>query len=294
MAIPRKTIDEVKARLEFEPKIREIYVEGAYDRDFLQWVVGKLGLTDIRVYPISSVEVPASLLATLRLTSGERQRVQAMASMFEDHVNLHGQILFFMDADLDYILERADYSVPLCLTSGTCTEMIFWRKSVLEKFFSMNLGSQQPAASAENLMRFVEPIAIPIFLLRTVREVLNKRWELIDLEKAIEKGKSFSFQEYCEKVAHKNNDFEFINKSLSNELEKIQPQADQLGISKKMHGHDVMAIVSRKLCLDGFAQRFLKDPEELGRVLMSSADWSAISDDDCIAMIGRKFIRQTN
>lgn len=51
MNLPRKRIEEVRVRLSKETSIREIYVEGVFDRDFFRWVLKHLGLSDIRVLP---------------------------------------------------------------------------------------------------------------------------------------------------------------------------------------------------------------------------------------------------
>jgi hypothetical protein len=60
--IPKKKINEVKIKLQREPSIREIYVEGVFDRDLYRWVLKQLGLNDIRVYPINVVDVSDDFL----------------------------------------------------------------------------------------------------------------------------------------------------------------------------------------------------------------------------------------
>ena len=119
MVLPKKKIEEVKARLIREKSIREIYVEGFFDRDLFRWVIKQLGISDVRVYPISTIEVPSDLLNESGLTSGERQRLIATAHLFEEDNQLHQQILFLIDADIDYLLERATYKAPLMGTAGT-------------------------------------------------------------------------------------------------------------------------------------------------------------------------------
>ena len=65
MTVPKRTINELRQRLKMEAGIREVYVEGIYDRDLVKWLLGKLGFLDVCVYPISTVDVPSTLLKNI-------------------------------------------------------------------------------------------------------------------------------------------------------------------------------------------------------------------------------------
>ena len=285
----KRTIEEIKVRLQREPAIRELYVEGFYDRDFFKWVLKQLGLNDVKVYPISTVNVPDALVIEKGMTLGERQRVIAAASFLEEVVEVKDRILFLIDADLDYILERAEYNSPLLATDGTSAELIIWKNSVLEKFANGVLGAEEPAAYVNALMAFVEKICLKIFEFRAAKDKLEKNWKLIDVGDSFDRKADFEFGEYCIKVLSKNNSMSILKTDLPIALEAVSVQAKKLPTKKKLHGHDIFEATARKLRIDGHEQKCLLDAEEFGRILMSCVDWAMISNDETVSAIKNKF-----
>jgi Protein of unknown function (DUF4435) len=285
----KRTIDEVKVRLKCEPTVREIYVEGLYDRDFFRWVLKQLGLSDVKVYPISTVNVPDELVLEKGMTLGERQRVIVAASSLEDLTDVHARVLFLIDADLDYMLERAKYNPPLLATDGTSAELMIWKNCVLEKFAAGVLGADEPAPYVNALMDFVEKICLKVFEFRVAKERLQKNWKLIDVDDSFGRKVEFSFNEYCEKVLSKNNAMAALSKELPGALKDVAARASELPVKKKLHGHDVFRATARKLKIDGYKQSCLEKSEEFERILMSCVDWSMISSDETVAAIRSKF-----
>lgn len=290
MTIPKRKIEEVIVRLKKESNIREIYVEGLFDRDLFRWIVEKLELNDIRIYPISTVEVPSELLTVCGLTSGERQRVQAMASVLAAHPDLHDRVLFIVDADLDHLLDRAKYPRPLIGTAAASAEVILWRKDIFTKFFSLILAVKEPEKTTDALMSFVEPIVINFALLRATKAVLGVDWRLIAIEDAIHKENPFSFDEYCGKVADKNAARRAMSDDVPPILRKISIHAATLSTAKKIHGHDLFAAAARKLQIDGYQQGCLRNPEELARVLIASMEWRHVANDETVMQIKSAFM----
>ena len=289
MKIPKKKIEEIIVRLKAETNIREIYVEGLFDRDIYRWIVEELGFADIRIYPISTVEVPSELLTDLNLTSGEKQRVQAAAALVAKHPELHDRVLFIVDADLDYLLNRAHYLSPLIGTAGASAELILWRKEIIIKFLKFILGAAEPELMTNALMRFVEPIVIDFSILRAAKDAIGVDWTLIAIEDVLDKGKPFSFDEYCGKVADKNAARGKMNEVLPSILEKIRNDCATLPLSKKLHGHDLFSATARKLRIDGFKQGCLQSAEELARILIATMEWQHVENDETVMLIKSVF-----
>jgi uncharacterized protein DUF4435 len=292
MTLPKKKIDEVRTRLIRERTVREIYVEGIFDRDLYRWVLKHLNIADVRVYPISTLDVPQDLLDDQGLTSGERQRVITTARLFENDVAIHRQLLLLIDADVDYLLDQANYSPPLLGTAGTSAELILWRKEVLQKFLSMVLGCEQPERVAENLMAYVEPIVSSVCIFRAAKKLLGAGWKLIDIADAVGKQAQFSFEEYCNKVGDKNGARKQMSEDLPGALKIIRERASGLEAAKKLHGHDLVALMGKRLRIDGYTQKSLNDCNELSRVLMSSLEWDFVRNDETIAKINAKFEKE--
>jgi len=289
MNLPRKTINELRARLNREPTIREIYVEGLFDRDLFRWILNQLDIFDVRVYTISAINVPDELVLKLGLTIGERQRIQAVAHELEQDTHIHDQVAMVIDADQDYLLDRARYATPLIGTAGTCAEMLLWNDEVLHKFFSMALSCEDVEDAVKKTKEFVEPIVIAVCLFRAAKESLGENWILIDIEDTFDRKKQFSFEDYCVKVGHKNAAITAIKELLPPVLEAIDKRARDLNVLQKMHGHDLMGALARKLRIDGFTHHFLHDREELGRLLMASVEWVAVRNDLTVELLKNKF-----
>ena len=289
MTIPKRTIEELKVRLKLEKTVREVYVEGKFDRDLFRWALDHLNLKDVNVYPISTIEVPIDIVEAHNLTSGERQRLITLASVLENDIDIHKQIILIIDSDLDYVLNIDNNKPPLITSDGTCFELILWKDEVLIKFFTMVLGSEDPKKQLKELKEFVEPIVAEIFIFRAAKEFLGMDWKLIDIADTFDKRNKFSFERYCSKIAAKNGSHREIRENLPSALKAIQERADKLDVTKKLHGHDLISAMAKKLSIDGFTQHCLKDFNELSRHLMATLEWAFVKDDAIVKEIDAKF-----
>lgn len=98
--IAKRTIAELVTRYELEPELADVYVEGSFDREVLSaWKAE----TDRgrAIYEIDTVDIPAASLKKYGLTSGNKQRVIALAhelAVLSDQVSF----LCLIDKDLDH------------------------------------------------------------------------------------------------------------------------------------------------------------------------------------------------
>ncbi|QVN22489.1 DUF4435 domain-containing protein [Burkholderia pyrrocinia] len=283
----RKQIPEIAERLKREPSIREMYVEGIYDRDFYRAALKSLGINDVQVYPIDMVDVPYDLLQKIGLTSGERQRVQAAASHFFEKKDVTHQILFLIDADLDYLLDIPDPHPPLERTSGTSTEIIMWNKSVLERFFSIALGRQDAAEKAGEVMPFIEAMVEQLCVFRAA--ISGKSWSLPEMNAFFSRKKDFKMDSFLQQVASKNAAHREIQESIIPIMDEIRVRAERLDIGKRLHGHDLLAALSTKLQLSGFNNKCLEDASELNRLMMASLEWAMVLGDETLIKLKNKF-----
>lgn len=287
--LPRRTLHDVKVRLQKEPSIREMYVEGLYDRDFFKWILEKLGCNDVKVYPISVLDVSNDLVMQLGLTSGDRQRVQTAANAFSENFDLHGRLLFIIDSDMDYLLDKAGYQAPLKGTGGTSAELIFWKKQVLVKFAQMVLRVNNAEEFIEEMKSKAELVAKEFAIFRAAKERLGVNWNLISIEDAIDKRNDFSFAEYCQKVGNKNNAKAQMNDQFYSIVSALREKAKNLSIEKKVHGHDIISAFARKLKIANRNDACLKDADEFSRILMAISEWEMIVDDETVCMIKEFF-----
>jgi len=289
MEIPKKKISEIATRLKLEPQIREMYVEGPFDRDLYREALRFLGIEDVQVYPIETVDVPEELLTELKLTEGNRQRVQAAAKQLEKMGEIHSQVIFLIDADFDYIFSAAEPSLPLARTDGTAAEIIMWNKAVLERFFRLALARQNAIEEVRDAMHSVEKIACEMFLFRAAKEKIATGWKLVDVGDSFNSRSSFCINKYCMQVASKNSGHTIMEEEIKPLMEELKANTIMIPVSKKMHGHDVFSILAKNLQIAGFRHGCLNDPDELGRLMMTSLDWSLIAKNATLCLLKNKF-----
>lgn len=94
------TVPELLARYELEPQLADVFVEGTFDREVLA-NAPILTPAGYAFYEIDAVDVPREVLEKHRLSSGNKQRVIALA---RELASLPGdvKVLCLVDRDLDH------------------------------------------------------------------------------------------------------------------------------------------------------------------------------------------------
>lgn len=96
----RWLIPELIARYELEPELQDVFVEGTFDREVLAQAVTRTRV-GLSFYEIDSVDVPPGILAKHGLTSGNKQRVIALAKELAS-LPLQARVVCLVDRDLDH------------------------------------------------------------------------------------------------------------------------------------------------------------------------------------------------
>lgn len=121
--LPRMQIHELALRYELEPNLRDVFVEGVFDRELLSEWAARRGCDQI-FYEIDSVDVPDEVLRRHGLTRGNKQEVMALArelSVIEKDCAYR----CLVDRDLDQWLGKLEVIPRLCWTGSTAIETYF-------------------------------------------------------------------------------------------------------------------------------------------------------------------------
>lgn len=125
----RWSISELIARYELEPELVDVFVEGTFDRDVLaQSVPHKNGGPSF--YEIDSVDVPLELLHKYGLTSGNKQRVIALAQELSG-LPPEAKVSCLVDRDLDHWFGEVVSTVRLRWTKYCSLENHFLTSSTM-------------------------------------------------------------------------------------------------------------------------------------------------------------------
>lgn len=136
--IPRVKIEELRARYELEPSLKDFYVEGAFDRDVLEQCARKLKIGSVSLYEIDAVDVPPALVAACNLTDGNKQRVITLARALADIDSACGYRCI-VDRDIDHWIGELENTRGLVFTEFCDIESYY----LIQKFINhllVNIG----------------------------------------------------------------------------------------------------------------------------------------------------------
>jgi len=173
----RRTIEELIARYQFEPELRDIYVEGNGDKLLLEWFLRKLGCRDVSVFEIDCVDIPNQVIQDLKLEQNNRDEVIALSLLF--HNNLKDDcdhLICIADSDYDFLLGRKHDSRYLIYTDYTSMDLYFCSASIVEKV--LMLGVRKIPCDVQQLFDNLIDVLQKVFLVRAtnVRLGWNLEW----------------------------------------------------------------------------------------------------------------------
>lgn len=138
--ISRWSIEELQARYSLEPELNDIFVEGQYDKEILSLVFANSPRRET-FYEIDVVEVPSSLLNELNLTSGNKQRVIALAHKFE-HLESTCKVRCLVDRDMDHWFDQAIETRRLKWSLFCSIESHFITKELIRDIVIITAGAR--------------------------------------------------------------------------------------------------------------------------------------------------------
>ena len=181
--IARRTIDELIARYSLEPDLDDVYVEGEWDRDLIEASLGDGTRRPSRaVYTIETVEISVSQLSEFQLTSGNKQRVIALAKKLETSMEGHFEYLCLVDRDLDHWFGDLESVRNLRWTEFTSLGVLFFQPTFVEMLHRDFFGIRSQTYSS-NCFTALEEVLRSLFVLRLADRELDWRMSWIPLKK---------------------------------------------------------------------------------------------------------------
>lgn len=170
----RWSIDELLVRYELEPQLADVFVEGTFDKEILSEVFSHLSQETV-FYEIDTVNVPPELLARHGLTSGNKQRVVALARELESLAEC-SRVRCLIDRDLDHWFGEVKNTVRLCWTQFCALESHFISAETINDLVIKTASAR--VADANALVESLFEILKLLYALRLAdRELaLSLRW----------------------------------------------------------------------------------------------------------------------
>jgi hypothetical protein len=129
--IERRTFGEILARYDLEPSLRDVFVEGCFDREVLSRCFQNRGQVERIVYEIDSVEIPVAHLLEEGLTNGNKQRLIALARLLASNEQ-EVECRCLVDKDLDHWFEPFETNRNLVWTDHCSIELYFFTDELLK------------------------------------------------------------------------------------------------------------------------------------------------------------------
>lgn len=201
--LPRRTLEDLSIRYELEPSLRDIYVEGNFDKDVLTACFENTKESERVIYVIDTVEVPYDILKKHGLTEGNKQRVIATAKELSS--TAESQCQFLADKDIDHWFEELQQVKGLIWTKYCSIELYFLVDAYLRKILINAAGIK--VANWEAFVSSFYKTLLFLYSMRLADRELNLclEWIELDRELYLDKGMiNINEYKYIEKILNKN------------------------------------------------------------------------------------------
>lgn len=267
------TIDRLIAVHFLEPGIREIYVEGRSDKNFLDWFFSQIGILGVDIFEIDCVEITTETLKEYSLAPSNRSEVIALAlEIDKSTIGKTACVYCVADSDFDFILDNNHKAKRLLYTDYTSLDMYFCTKEVIEKVLKVAIGKMPKNFSTtfKNFLFILEKI----FLIRAANIELGWGCRIVPFLKSCKFNKGaivFNYDGYLEKVLQteeKSNEKQNFEKAVSN-LKNKKTKSYQY----RIRGHDFISLLGwyvSKLVSSGGLK--YKDEKVMRAIVVMSVD----------------------
>ena len=285
----RRTIEELVTRYEYEPNLKDIYVEGADDKSILEGMIEEHNITGVSVFEISSVHVPTEPGEE----SSNRTRLVKLAR--ELIRLLQGnpiRLACIIDSDFDYISGHTENNAFLLATDYANMEMYFFSTSIFEKL------NRQCLRGRDIIIHIIDSFIVPtlqsLFIIRYINSSPAWQMEYLTFERllSIKKGHfDFNRDEYIRRYLNKNGRIsEFLDFQQETEPVVIPDGFDSRCF---MHGHDFLTIL-RWILNKIRGRKVYENNEVVFNLLRACADYSTLAKEQMFATILRLFGEEPN
>lgn len=235
----KRSIEELSAIYAVEPEIRDVFVEGATDKLFIEWYLCKKGIDNVSVYTIELIDISDEVLSKHNLRLGSnRCRVIALSCELEERCGPDCNVICIADRDFEDYCPSVGMNSYLSFTDGNALELYAFTPSVIEKFLLVALGGFP--LSTKNFIDTVGNILNRIFAIRLTNERLRWGMSWIPFTRYINVSRTrieFMEDDYIRAYLQKNNkwdkkkEFQCALAETTNMLPYEQ--------NRKIRGHDL-------------------------------------------------------
>lgn len=280
----RRSIRELITRYEFEPALKDIYVEGSDDKAILEGMLQEQGVAGVAVFEISSVQVPTESGEETGCRTKVVKLARALVQAFRGK-QLH--VACIIDSDLDHATGVGESNALLLRTDYANMEMYFFTNDVFEKLNKQCLRG--PRLTDHMVNGFMASTLRSLFLIRCVNAKPEWHLEYLRFDKRVsfDRGRfGFDLDGYVGRYLSKNGCLarrgEFLRQVKGVEF------PDGLDRRCFIHGHDFLSLLRRML--NKLRGKSVYGSEEVVFTLLRAcANYASLAQEPMFATILRRF-----
>ncbi len=281
MPLPvRRSVGEVITRLELEPTVWDIYVEGPSDAALVDWVLRRSGRGQYKVFPIDDIELPS---ASSDEQPGARDRVIRLAELLAEHFGVRiAPVICLADRDLDVLSGRPAPDIHvLLLTDHSSLDVHYFDPRVIDRF--LTLFVRRRVAEPVAILSALRPVLEEVFLVRAADRHLGLRCGALSPDRCCEFGTAglvvFNRDDYITRYLGRAG-------LLARRQEFEQAIEDFRGCTDEtlVHAHDFVEMLCATL-RPFVNEKRVVIPEVATRALMTCLDEASLATTDCFRHI---------
>ncbi|WP_159918437.1 DUF4435 domain-containing protein [Pseudomonas sp. Irchel 3A18] len=240
--IPRRKIEELLVRHQFEPTLKDIYVEGIFDKEVLTNCLAANNNTGYVVYEIDGIDINSNTLQKHGLSGGNKQRVIALAKELSA-IKGDNAYRCIVDKDLDFWLNTVENIPRLNWTEHTSLELYFYTKKILNEI--LVISGRAKINDLDEFMKSLNSILKKLFSFRLADKKLQWNMEWIEPHKDISiSGNTLNFNHtsYANRLLSKNKK---LSQQKKFETESINWEKTLTGDPRSyIRGHDLVDLLA--------------------------------------------------
>lgn len=287
MEIEKRNIDDLIALYELEPSIRDIYVEGRFDKDLIEWFLSEFNQLNCAVYDIDTVEIPADLLFPEGLLDNSRSRVIFLAMHIHGRLPITKSLTCIADKDFSFLLRGEEFNCPFLLfTDYTSMDIYLFNEAVLNKFF--RLVVRLPKLTAKDVLNRVSYVLEELFLIRAANQALNLGMTWLEFTRCCNHNLGnieFKTEDFIDRYLNKNSKLA-EKETFKDQIIQLRTNNNSLDVRCKIRGKDFIEVLCFyiKHYLPNSRAKFA-DPEIIKCSLLGCLDASLLAQENLFQQI---------
>jgi hypothetical protein len=204
-ALPRRTLQELRAIHRLDQTVHDIIVEGISDKTIIDWFLEASRKQNFEVYEVSRFEVDPQLVVSYGLQDNNRGRVIAIAYHLAQSFQGNIRVTCIADRDFDLVLDIEIRNRLLLLTDYVCMLMYTFNERTLNKF--LRLRVRRFSKPARRALQDITAMLQSLFAIRLANHLLELGLQPVDWRRSCGFGDGrpeFDISDYIARYLNKN------------------------------------------------------------------------------------------